>query len=78
MFSHSSAALVFDLVMAGLTGQFFRVMSSIVSFVSLVALSMSSFAVRIAQPIEYIIFYFHAAKLSIPAPLSRSASCLRA
>jgi hypothetical protein len=37
-FSHSSAALLSDLVKMGLTGQFFRVMSSIVSFVSRVAL----------------------------------------
>jgi hypothetical protein len=38
-FSHSPAAPVFVSVMVGLTGQFFRLMSSIVSFISWAALA---------------------------------------
>jgi hypothetical protein len=48
------SALVFDLAMMGLTGQFFRMMSSIVSFVSWVALSGADLAAK-AQPVEFVV-----------------------
>src|SRR5580692_8741975 len=74
---HSRSALVIVVV----TGVFFRVMSSIVSLVSWAracwGAENSPFRLPNTQHIEFVVF-FYAAKLSTPAPLSRSASCLRA
>jgi hypothetical protein len=68
-------------VIVGVAGQSFRLMSRIVSFVSsgeeTVGKIRPDFYAKIKRKLLNF-FGYYAARLSTPAPRSRSASCLRA